>query len=253
MKTGLLSRQDAALSVVRCGQVAQFHAPTVLDKSTCKPVAVQQKTVDDHFGHVNAQAVLGVAAQVPSVALHRTATRSVNAGTWRSGHRQPVEGWGEVGRADRNARGMGSCPGPSITGITDGQIPERGRGVGEVQSKPDGRASVDEHVLHPSARCVDLHRRFSDAWRFRPGSPGAGHGQAGDVRGFVIRVIRPVFFVDQHTSVHAVGHVQILDDRAGAQGVVDVANHQTRVGAVDAHPLEQGDAVLDPHPCNIGP
>ena len=70
MKTGLLAGKDAALSVVGRGQVAQFHASTVLDERTRKAVPVQQQAVDDHLGHVNPKSVFGVAAEVPRVALH---------------------------------------------------------------------------------------------------------------------------------------------------------------------------------------
>ena len=70
VKAGLLAGEDAALSVVRRGEVAQFHAPTVLDERTRKAVPVQQHTVDDHLGHVDPKSVFGVAAEVPRVALH---------------------------------------------------------------------------------------------------------------------------------------------------------------------------------------
>ena len=70
VKAGLLARKDAALSVVRRGQVAQFHASTVLDERTRKAVPVQQHAVNDHLGHVDPKSVFGVAAKVPRVALH---------------------------------------------------------------------------------------------------------------------------------------------------------------------------------------
>ncbi len=70
VKAGLLAGEDAALSVVRRGEVAQFHAPTVLDERARKAVPVQQHTVDDHLGHIDPKSVFGVAAEVPRVALH---------------------------------------------------------------------------------------------------------------------------------------------------------------------------------------
>ncbi len=177
----------------------------------------------------------------------------MNARPWRTGHRESVEGRREVRRADRHARGVRPCSCSCITGVLDRHVSNRRGSVGEVHAKANVGAPVDEHVLQPRAGGVDLDRSFGNVRRFGAGPTGAGDRQSGDVGRLVIRVVRAVLFVDEHTAVHAVAHVEVLDDRPGPEAVVHVADDQSSVCSIDAHPLEQGDAVLHPDPSDIGP
>ena len=148
---------------------------------------------------------------------------------------------------------MRPCSRSGITGVLDRHVSNRRGSVGEVHAKANVGATVDEHVFQPRSGGVDFDRSFGDVRRLGAGSTGAGDRQSGDVSRLVIRVIRAVLFVDEHTTVHAVAHVEVLDDRSGSQAVVHVTDDQSSVCSIDAHPLEQGDAVLHPDPSNISP
>ena len=185
-------------------------------------------TLDDHGGSVNDDALLGVVVQHPIAALHGTTRVGVDAGPDRPRDLKPVKGRGEERRANRNACFVGTLT--WITGISHGQVAEGGAGIHEVETNTHGRGIFDEGVVKPGTGGVDLQGSVADVGRLGVRPTGAGDGQVGEVGGFVIRVVRVVVFVHVHATVHGIADVRIANDGVGVATVVDVANHDARVG-----------------------
>ena len=142
---------------------------------------------------------------------------------------------------------------PRVARVSHGEVAERRGGVGKVETDTNGGGIFDKGVVKPCTCGVDFKCSITDVGCLGVRSTGTGDGQVGEIRRLVIGVVRVVVLVDVHATVHGIADVRVANDGVGVAPVVDVTNHDARVGGRNGNVGQKRLTVFHPNACHHGP